>query len=142
MAELSQIKTPDGQVYDLKDSVARSLSGVCVVKGTQTSSTSSWTGSIPVSALSDGLTIAYYLPRSGNGNATLNLTLSDNTTTGAIPVYYNGETRMTTQYPAGTMIHLTYWSSGSISIDGTVTDAARWVGNGPTISLEWLELDD
>ena len=140
MADISKITTPDGKQYDLKDSIARQ-SVLHVVKGTQSSSTGTWLGSIPVSALSDGLTIAYYLPRSGNGNATLTLTLSDNSTTAAVPVYYNGNTRMTTQYPAGSMIFLTYWGSGSISIDGTSTNAARWVGNGPDIALEWEELD-
>ena len=95
-----------------------------------------------MAALTDGLTIFYYLPRSGNGNdTTLTLTLSDNTTTSAIPVYYNGNTRMSTQYPAGSMVTLTYWASGSISIDGTATNAARWIGNGPEIALEWGELD-
>ena len=38
----------------------------------------------------------------------LNLTLSDGTTTGDIPCYYSGITRLSTHYDAGNIIHLTY----------------------------------
>ena len=100
--------------------------GVYVVKGTQTVDTGSWTGAIDLPALYDGLTIAYYLPRAGSGNATLNLTLSGGTTTGAIPVYVTSTTRMTTHYGAGSTILLTYWSAGSISVGGTATTENRW----------------
>lgn len=50
----------------------------------------------------------YYLPYDGNGNATLNLTLKDNVTTGAIPCYYNANSRLTTHYAAQTMLLMTY----------------------------------
>ena len=102
------------------------ITGIYAVKGTQTAVTGSWTGTIPVAALFDGLTIAYYLPYNGSGNATLNLTLSGGGTTGAIEVYYSGATRMTTHYAAGSTILLTYWGAGSISVAGTATTAARW----------------
>jgi hypothetical protein len=55
------------------------------VKGTQTASTNAWTGELAqVSALYEGLTIRYRLPYAGTSSgATLNLTLSDGTMTGA-----------------------------------------------------------
>ena len=58
------------------------------------------------------------MPYAGNGNATLNLTLKDGTTTGAINVYRQGGSasssgvvtanRVTTHYPAGSSISMTY----------------------------------
>ena len=83
--------------------------------------------------MEDGLTIAYYLPTTSADNVTLNLTIND-TPTGAIDVYYNGSTRMGTQYPAGSTIILTYFSANSISINGTAVTTARWVSDGATIT--------
>ena len=104
------------------------FSGIIPVIGTQTAATEHWTGRIDLPALYDGLTIAYFLPWNGvsSKNATLNLTLSDDTTTGPINVYYVGTTRATTHYGAGSTIFLTYWSAGSISVAGTLTPEARW----------------
>lgn len=85
------------------------------VKGTQTSKTGNWTGNINVSALYDGLTIAYWLPYAPDGNASLNLTLNNGTTTGAINCYYDGTSRLTTHYGAGNTILLTYWSNANIN---------------------------
>lgn len=104
---------------------------IYAVKGTQTAKTASWTGRIPITALYDGLCIAYYLPYNGSGDATLNLTLigpdgTGTATTGAIPVYYASNTRATTHYGAGSTIFLTYWSAGSISVAGTATTADSW----------------
>lgn len=99
---------------------------IYAVKGTQTGATGTWLGSINVPALYDGLTIAYYLPYNGSGNATLNLTLSGGSNTGAINVYYTGASRLNTQYVAGSTILLTYWSAGSISVGGTATTDNRW----------------
>lgn len=100
--------------------------GIYPVKGTQTATTGTWTGTIDLPQLYDGLTIAYYLPTTGSGNATLNLTLAGGTTTGAVNVYWNGANRMTTHYPAGSTILLTYWSAGSIKVNGTATTDNRW----------------
>lgn len=100
--------------------------GIVAVKGTQTEATGAWTGNIDVDALYDGLTIAYYLPYAGSGQATLNLTLSNGTKTGAKNVYYTGATRMTTHASVGSTIILTYWSAGSISVSGTATEDDRW----------------
>ena len=56
------------------------------IVGTQTQATGQWTGNAPTIAnkndLYDGLTIRYWLPYSGSGNATLNLTFDDGDTTG------------------------------------------------------------
>ena len=56
------------------------------------------------------MTIAYYLPYAGvsGTSVTLNLTLSNGTTTGAINCYFNNTTRLTTHYGAGSTILLTY----------------------------------
>ena len=69
------------------------------VKGTQTSKTNLWTGNLPeVEDIYEGLTIDYYLPYAGNGNAvTLNLTLKNGTQTGAVNCYTRADIRLTTQ---------------------------------------------
>lgn len=100
--------------------------GVYQVIGTQTVATSAWTGEIDIDELYDGLTIAYYLPMdSKSAGVTLKLTLRDGTTTGTVRVYYN-DVNITTNYAAGSTIMLTYWSAGSVSVDGTPTTAPRW----------------
>ena len=87
------------------------------VKGTQTAKTGAWTGNLPdIDALYEGLTIAYWLPFDGNGNATLNLTLSGGTTTGAINCYYGGSTRLTTHIPANYVCILVYQT---VTVSGT-----------------------
>ena len=113
--------------------------GVYTVIGTQTSVTNIWTGELHgVSALYDGLTIMYYLPRKGNtSNATLNLTLDDGTTTGPIACYYGENTRLTDQYGKGCNIIMTYWSAGSIKIDSTVIAADRWIANANYNTDTW-----
>ena len=128
MSEINQVQLLDNSVYDLVDAYK---SGIYTVIGTQTAATGSWTGALHgVSALYDGLTIMYYLPWAGSGNATLNLTLDDGTTTGAVDCYYATNTRLTTHYVKGSNIVMTYWSAGSISIDGTATTNNRWIANG------------
>lgn len=96
------------------------------VVGTQTAATGAWTGNIDAPALYDGMRILYYLPYAGSGNATLNLTLSNGITTGAINCYYNTG-RLTTHYGAGQNFPMTYWSAGSIKINGTATTDDRWI---------------
>ena len=133
MSELSRLQLPDNNIYDLKDTISRNkvmkLSGIYPVIGTQTSATQYWKGNIDIDELYDGLTIAYYLPRASasSKNVELQLTLSDGvTTTASLPVYVTSNTRMTTHYSAGSTIILTYWSAGSISIDGTATTSGCW----------------
>lgn len=123
MANLTQVELPNGTTYDIQDA---QKSGVYTVIGTQTAATGAWTGNLPLSALYDGLTINYYLPYAGSGNATLNLTLSDGTTTGAVN-YYLSTSRLTTHYGAGRCIVMTYYSAGSIEISGTPTTDDRWI---------------
>lgn len=125
MADVSQIKLPNNTTYTVKDAYK---SGIYTVIGTQTAATGTWTGVLHgVHALYDGLTIMYYLPYAGSGNATLNLTLDNGSTTGAINCYYNGGTRLTTHYAQGTNFVMTYWSAGSIKIGGTSTTDDRWM---------------
>ena len=112
--------------YSSGNVIVTNTAGIYAVKGTQTFSTNAWTGNIDVDSLYDGLTIAYFLPYAGTGAATLNLTLKDGTTTGAIEVYYSGTTRLTTHYAKGSTMILTYWSAGSVSIDGTAIATSRW----------------
>ena len=90
------------------------------IKGTQTAATGSWTGVAPFSALNDGQQITYWLPFAGSGNASLNLTLSNGSTTGAVACYYGGATRITTHYQAGSAIRLTYRKNVTIG-SGTYT---------------------
>lgn len=84
-------------------------SKIPLIIGTQTSSTGSWTGiTDKITSLYEGLTILYWLPYAGSGAATLNLTLKDGSTTGAINCYYTGATRITTHIPANNVMMLTY----------------------------------
>lgn len=82
------------------------------IVGTQGSSTNAWTGVSEQAALTDGMQITYFLPYATNSSdATLNLTMGDgSTTTGAIPIYRYGTTRLasSTYAPANSVIHMTY----------------------------------
>ena len=77
------------------------------IVGTQTEATGTWTGITQDSELYIGKMIAYKLPKAGNGSATLTLTLADNSTTAAIPVYA-GTVRLTTHYGAESVLIMTY----------------------------------
>lgn len=130
MSRIERITLPSGNTYEV------GANGAYSVIGTQNTTTATWTGVLDgVGALEDGLTIAYYLPTTSAANVTLNLTISG-TPTGAIDVYFNGDTRMGTQYPAGSTILLTYYSANSISIGGTTITTARWTsGHAITSSV-------
>lgn len=79
------------------------------VKGTQTTATGNWTGELPeVSELYEGLTIDYWLPQAGSGNATLNLTLKGGVTTGPVNCYQQQTARITTHIPQYCICRLTY----------------------------------
>lgn len=88
-------------ITDLNDSVP-------LIRGTQAATTGAWTGVAPFRSLENGQQISYLLPFNGSGDATLNLTLDGGETTGAIPCYYGGTSRLTTHYGAGNIIRLTY----------------------------------
>ena len=81
-----------------------------LIIGTQTSSTSAWTGkSNKLKSIAAGTRISYKLPYASTSTAvTLNLTLSNNTTTGAKEVYYLNTTRLSTQYGVNSIIQLIY----------------------------------
>ena len=77
-----------------------------------TTATGSWTAtSNKLTSVTDGTKIILRLTSGGSGNATLNLTLANGTTTGAIPIYYNNTTRLTTHYGANQIIELVYYNS-------------------------------
>ena len=85
------------------------ISHLPFVVGTQTATTASWTGNAPsLKELVNGTTIRYWLPRTSASNVTLELTLADGNTTGAIPCYYSNSTKLSTHYAAGNVIVLTY----------------------------------
>ena len=103
-------------ICDLNDATSE------VIVGTQTASTSAWTGKANISELKDGLTILYWLPyASTSTSVTLNLTLSDGTKTGAKSVYINGTTRCTTQVTVGNITQLTYRVNTPINGSGSYT---------------------
>lgn len=92
-----------------------------IIIGTQTASTGSWKGVANLlPPLKDGQQITYWLPYAGSGNATLNLTLADGSTTGAVNCYYSGTTRLTTHYAAGNAIHMTYRKDAKIGSSATL----------------------
>ena len=100
--------TGSQQYKDDLASISVSGGGPEFVVGTQTATTAAWKGNVSFTELKDGQQITYWLPYGGSSNVTLDLTFLDGTTTGAIPCYYSQGTRLSTQYPAGNIIHLTY----------------------------------
>lgn len=98
------------------------------IRGTQTAATGSWTGVTEDAELYDGKEILYFLPFAGSGNATLNLTLSGGTTTGAKNVYWMSTTRCTTHYGANSLIRMTYHTAlniGGTNYEGWWTEPGR-----------------
>ena len=105
MADISEI-TVNNTTYEIKDKVSRST--VEVIIGTQTATTGAWTGKASFESLKSGQVINYWLPWNGSGNATLNLTLPNGTTTGAKNVYIVNSTRCTTHISGGNFIQMVY----------------------------------
>lgn len=130
MADISKIILPNGNNYNLKDAAAARLNrGIEYIRGTWPSASGTWTGVTEDNSLYDGKIIILFMPYAGNGNATLNLTLSNNTTTGAKNVYYLSTTRMTTQYGQYSHIILIYHSA--LNIGGTNYQGWWAVGSFP-----------
>ena len=96
------------------DAVEQLKAQTDIIVGTQTATTAAWTDVSALTALTDGTQITYWLPQTSGSSATLNLTLKDGSTTGAIPLYYGGTTRLSTHYPAGSVLHLTYRENAKI----------------------------
>lgn len=126
---LAKDKIGDGLSLDENGVLkANSVAGIPFISGTQTAATAAWTGTAPtIPALFDGLTINYWLPYNSSANVTLNLTLNDGSTTGAVNVYYSGNTRLGYQYTAGNVITLTYRTN--VPIAGSSTKYTGWWAN-------------
>lgn len=146
MSDISSIKIGD-TIYSIKDNIARNNIGTefPIIYGTQTDTTGAWTGVAPFDSLVDGQKILYFLPFAGSGDATLNLTLPDGSTTGAKNVYYTSTTRMTTHYGSGNFIPLTYhvnlqWGTSTTKYTGWWAFSDRTVDTANTIQVGNLKL--
>lgn len=92
------------------------LSNYCpIIEDTRTSQVGSITGNAPFETLVNGQRILLHSKYSNGGNITLNLTLSDNTTTGAKNVYFSQNDTLTQSaswvIAAGSYLELIYESS-------------------------------
>ena len=116
MANFIQQFNAGGITYDLHDSE--------FIIDTRTASGAALTGETKAAALFDGMQITYWLNYAAGSSATMNLTLADGTTTGAIPIYYSGTTRLTTHYAAGNVLHMTYRENAVIA--GTARGEGWW----------------
>ena len=81
------------------------------IRGTNTAAGAALTGVTKDAALYEGKHIFFRLAYAAANNATLNLTLADGTTTGAIPVFFSGGTRLSTHFGAGQIISMTYMAA-------------------------------
>ena len=97
------------------------------VDGTNTTTSGAWTGNLPtgVTEYYNGLTIRFRLSASPSGNATLQLG-----SLAACPVYINQNSRVTTHYPKGSILTLTYYGGNwyMANYDSSTYDAARMGG--------------
>ena len=100
-----------------------------VISGTQTAVTSAWTGNAPFTTLEDNQIIYYYLPYSAatGTNVTLNLTLSDGTTTGAKAVYFDSGSNMKSKFEAGSIVPLIFKLSRENSAGSTLTNTWMYI---------------
>lgn len=121
-------KKSDFNAYAKRNDLAGCEEHIPLVVGTQTTKTGSWTGEAPtITELKDGQSIRYWLPAEPTGNATLNLTLADDTETGALPVYFRGTTRMTTHLAVNNCAVFTYREDVQI---GSSTYTGWWYNYG------------
>lgn len=110
--------------------------GYIYITSTHSANSSSWTGSTTqLSSITTGTQILFNLRVApGGSNVTLNLTLSNNSTTGAKNVYFNGSTRLTNEYPISSMIPLVYnGSSWYVASPYTNTYIYDRVQHGSTV---------
>lgn len=105
------IKADTSTKEEVQNSFKNNNRSIEFIKTTNTAAGANLTGVSQDSALYDGKTIFLYLSYAAGSNATLNLTLSNGTQTGAKPLYYTGTSRMTTHYGAGSVVSLTYVES-------------------------------
>ena len=123
MADISRITDLSGTTYDIKDAVARSNSVYYVEGSPEDTTAGTWTGTIDnLTEYYDGLTVIFVPAIAGASTTTLNIN-----ELGAITCYYNGTTKLTTQYAVGTPILLTYrqgfWRRADY--DSNTTNIAR-----------------
>ena len=98
-----------GDGLDMTSQVLSNEQSIEYIVGTQTAATAVWKGVTKDSSLRNGKVIAYYLPFAGTSTAaTLNLTLADGSTTGAIPVRRTATSTVTTQFAADNVIIMIY----------------------------------
>lgn len=100
------------------------------VEGTGTTS-GTWLGSISgLTSYYDGLTIRYKIPTNGASTTTLNIN-----GIGAATIYHYGTSKLTTHYPVGSVISLTYINANGGSwtkdmyYDSTDDYRIRWQNN-------------
>lgn len=118
MAVISQVKV-GSSTYDIKDA----HNGVEYIRGTWTAASGTWTGVSTDTELYDGKKIILFMPYAGSGDATLNLTLADGTTTGAKNVYFESTNRFTTHKGQYSHIELIYHKAHQI---GSTTYEGWW----------------
>ena len=98
-----------------------------IIPSTHSSASSTWTGtSSKINSLVKGTRIYYWLKKAPTSdNVTLNLTLANGSTTGAINVYIgNYSTPLTNEYPAWTMLNLLYDGTYWYVLNPIITDTA------------------
>lgn len=125
------LKRYDGKAWaevgagsDALDKLDRLTASSELVVGTQTAATSAWTGLCGLPSLKDGQQLTYWLPFASTSTAvTLTLTLKGGASTGAIPCYYSGTTRLAQHYAVGNAIHLTYRENATV---GSTQIAKGW----------------
>lgn len=106
-ARISGLKDPE-RPTDAANKAYIDAATVPFIQGTQTANTGNWTGDAPFSELKNGQQITYWLPKDSTASASLNLTLSNGSQTGNIPVYRSREWRITSHYPRGSFISMIY----------------------------------
>ena len=139
---ISQVKLPNNETYNFHD--------VEFIQDTRLMTSATITGTTAASSLYDGKIITIDIKYGGQADLQLNLTLNDNTTTGAKYIYTMQGEKLGEQITAGSMITLMYRSSYSFYKSGastatTITDA-WWMLNaggtsGRTIAIPFAAVD-
>ena len=105
------------------------------ITGTWTATSGTWTGVTKDYELYDGKQILLYMPFAGSGNATLNLTLADGSTTGAKEVYFEGNTRFTTHKGQYSVLHLIYLTNHTVGSTAHASGAWWYIANRDTTDV-------
>lgn len=129
-----------GEGLDMTSQVLSNEQSIEYIVGTQTAATNVWKGVTKDSSLRIGKVIAYYLPFAGTSTAaTLNLTLADGSTTGAIPLRRTASSTVTTQFAADNVIIMIYdgdyWKVAAYYDTNTNTIAYQVRTNSGTLPM-------